>query len=153
MKPRQIDWRWCMCSMLLAETKSCGIASLIMIPQNKLQVRSSPSKCNTITLSSSVPSLSSYGSVHSFSLPAPSWPPCRDGEKFPAWSRGSLEGGKVPRSANVCLFWPNHPSALSQPLNKEKAGKPMSSDCGSAAKCSTFLDVAMHQSQCPLTVW
>lgn len=147
--------------MLLAEIKSYGVAPPTSPPQNKLKVRSSPSECNTVTLSSTVPSLFAYMAPCTRPpCPAPpSWPPCRgEGEVFQraahaarlpwGWESAAF---RVCVCVCVCLFRPNHPSALSQQLNKEKAG-PMSSDCGSAAKCSTFLDVAMHQSQCPLTV-
>lgn len=144
------------CYMLLAEIKSYGAASPNKPPQNKLKVRSSPSKCNTVTLSSSVPSLlvSMAACAHPPCPAPPSWPPCRDeGEVSSAQpTQAPLRVGKC-CVLSVCVYSrPNHPSALSQQLNKAKAG-PMSSDCGSAAKCSTFLDVAMHQSQCPLTVW
>lgn len=54
--------------VVLAEIKSHGVASLTKAPQNKLKVRSPPSKCNAVTLSSSVPS--PFGSVRSPCLPA-----------------------------------------------------------------------------------
>lgn len=116
-------------------------------PRTKLKVRFPPSKCNTVTLTFTV-------SVRSVAPPPqdvrPPWPPCGDEVFSVQLMQAPLRVGKC-FVASVCLFRPSQPSLLQQRLRKEEAG-PMSSDCGSAAKCSTFLDVAMHQSQCPLTV-
>lgn len=93
--------------MKLQEIKSYGVALLTKAPQNKLKVKSSPSKRNSNLKFQCAVSVRLHGSVHSFSLhhhrdllaetreEASSAQPVR---------AGSLEGGKVLRSD--CVFIP-----------------------------------------------